>query len=138
MAEFRALRAAKREQMNQFYTALLARTRALPGVESVAATSMLPMVGGGWRVLLSLENRPLEPGDQAPDVQARALTPGYFRTMGVPILQGRALSVFESRARYAAWHRTEVGERVNRPEVPRQTTEARSKECRIASTAGAW
>ena len=73
-----------------FYREVLARVRALPGVEAAAYTSGLPMVmrGGIARVVL--------PGQEAiPDgdynVSRRYVTPQLFSALGVPLLAGRDL-----------------------------------------------
>lgn len=77
----------KREQ---FYQAVLRGVRALPGVESAAYASGLPMVmtGGIARVTL--------PGEEVRrdgnyTVSRRYVTPQFFRTLGIPLLAGRDL-----------------------------------------------
>ena len=71
----------------QFYRRVLDDVLALPGVESAAYTSFLPLVMGGgiWPVLL--------PGTTVPEdartASVRFVTPGYFATMRVPIVRGR-------------------------------------------------
>ena len=77
-----------------FFQGLVDRLAASPGVESAAATSFVPVGGGGFglgRVFLA-EGRPEPPS--APDVSAQwnVITPDYFRTLGIPLLQGRAFS----------------------------------------------
>jgi putative ABC transport system permease protein len=77
-----------------FFQGLVDRLAAAPGVESAAATSFVPVGGGGFglgRVFLA-EGRPEPPS--APDVSAQwnVITPDYFRTLGIPLLQGRAFS----------------------------------------------
>ncbi|MGE0814620.1 MAG: ABC transporter permease [Vicinamibacterales bacterium] len=74
----------KREQ---FYRRVLDDVRALPGVESAAYISFLPMVmrGGIWPMLTNSTTVP----EDARMASVRFVTPGYFATMGVPLLQGR-------------------------------------------------
>ena len=77
-----------------FFQGLVDRLAAAPGVESAAATSFVPVGGGGFglgRVFLA-EGRPEPPA--APDVSAQwnVITPDYFRALGIPLLQGRAFS----------------------------------------------
>jgi putative ABC transport system permease protein len=67
----------------------LSRLAALPGVEHVAGGSCLPVpfacIGTSfWRVDL-----PKPPDGQTPSSQVRPVTPGYFRTMGIPQIAGR-------------------------------------------------
>jgi putative ABC transport system permease protein len=66
---------------------LLERVRGLPGVESAALASSLPLGGVEWSSDFTVEGRPDEPGI---DFARRIVSPGYFRTMGVPLLAGRS------------------------------------------------
>jgi predicted permease len=71
-----------------FYRQLLERLRAIPGVHS-AGLAMMPLLSGDeWDRTVSVE------GYQARDSERtgafmNALSPDYFRTMGVPLLEGR-------------------------------------------------
>ena len=78
-------------QRSAFYDAVLERLRALPGVESAAAIDDLPFVGGSVQpVVLEGEAEKL-PRDQ-PTVQVRAITPGYFKTMRIPVIDGHDIA----------------------------------------------
>lgn len=81
---------AKTDRREQFYSAVLGRVRALPGVSSAAYISFLPMsVGGGiWPV--SVDGRPPRPSDRHV-ASMRFATPGYFATLGIPLVRGRDL-----------------------------------------------
>ena len=74
-----------------FYTDLIRRLEALPGVRSAAVTNWIPLVLQGDSVGISIEGRPdPAPGEgQRPTVVTRVVSPGYFRTMGIPLMQGR-------------------------------------------------
>ena len=74
-----------------FHAGVLEEVRALPGVTSAAYISFLPMVmtGGIWQI--EAEGHPNEPG-QARTASMRYVTPGYFRTLGIPIVAGRDVS----------------------------------------------
>jgi putative ABC transport system permease protein len=61
---------------------------ALPGVTSVAAATNVPMQGI-WNRRLAVEGQPLPDEKEAPFINASVVTPGYFKTLGVPILEGR-------------------------------------------------
>ena len=74
-----------------FYDALLTRLAALPGVEAVAAGSSLPFAGPNTANTFTIEGRKFEPGS-APDADLRAVTSDYFRTLGIPLVRGRAFS----------------------------------------------
>jgi putative ABC transport system permease protein len=60
-------------------------------VTSVAATSELPFDPGKVPQNFLIEgDPPVEPGRE-PDVMSRGVTPGYFRTLGIPLRRGRDL-----------------------------------------------
>jgi predicted permease len=70
------------------------RVRALPGVQSAAATIVLP-VEGGIDLPFLIEGRPPANGDlYSGDEQWRAVSPHYFSVFRIPLLRGRA---FEDR-----------------------------------------
>jgi predicted permease len=71
--------------------------RALPGVESAAYTSFLPMVMGGGIWTIEAEGRPSRPED-ARTASVRYLTPGYFATLGIPLRLGRDVSASDTAA----------------------------------------
>jgi predicted permease len=78
-----------------FYEQLETRLRRLPGVESVAISDSLPP-GGVPRSQPIFAPRvqgkpPLEDGTPG-IVVWRAVTPDYFRTLGIPIVRGRAFN----------------------------------------------
>ncbi len=86
-----------KEQARAFYDQLLKRVEALPGVRSAAAARALPMTGrldiGDWSfVLEGKHSTPPLPSEWHP-ADWQAITPGYFQTMRIPLLQGRGLEV---------------------------------------------
>jgi putative ABC transport system permease protein len=78
-----------------FYERLEARVRTLPGVERVGAVNILPLSANYDSRGVQVEDHP-RPEGQAFAPQARSVTPGYFGTMGVPLLRGR---LFDERDR---------------------------------------
>jgi putative ABC transport system permease protein len=72
-----------------FYERLAERVRSLPGVESTAAVSDLPLGGGSWGRSLTVEGQPILPVGEAPMINHCVATPDYFRTIGIPIRAGR-------------------------------------------------
>ena len=83
---------AKYKELDQraaFFKQLLERVRSLPGVEAASATATLPLSGDGWGRSLTVEGFPVLPVGQAPTIQHTVVTPGYFRTMAIPLLAGR-------------------------------------------------
>ena len=71
---------------------LLSELRAIPGVQNVAAVSELPMQGFFTPDEFSIEGRPYESSRDAPQGLFNRATPGYFRTMGIPLLRGRTFN----------------------------------------------
>jgi putative ABC transport system permease protein len=85
------------EKRKDFFNQLLERTRALPGVESAGAISDLPLSGGGWGRSLTVEGYPVLSVGQAPSINHCVITPGYFRAMGITLLDGRDFSDADAR-----------------------------------------
>ena len=74
-----------------FFLELERRLGAMPGVTSVGATNTIPLSGNDGDVNFHVEGTPLPaPGEAAPAVWFRRVTPGYFETMGIRIVRGRA------------------------------------------------
>jgi putative ABC transport system permease protein len=81
-----------------FFEAVLDRMRGLPGVTSVAATSELPFDPGKVPQNFLIEGDPaVEPGRE-PEVMSRGVSPGYFRTLGIPLRRGRDLETTDTAA----------------------------------------
>jgi putative ABC transport system permease protein len=80
--------------MWNFETALLERLRAVPGVRNVAAINVLPLTGRS--------NLPVQREGHADQsiggMEIRIITPGYFETMGIPILRGRPFTSHDTGA----------------------------------------
>ena len=75
-----------------FHYTMLDRVRALPGVQSAGATGYLPLAGySSLMDPLRLDGHPLPPGVLPPLAEFRVATPGYFETMGIPLIAGRLL-----------------------------------------------
>jgi predicted permease len=76
------------ERTRQFWESAMARVRALPGVQSAALVTRLPFAVNvsRWDIYVPGHHHP---GDQLDIVDETAVTPEYFATIGVPILQGR-------------------------------------------------
>ena len=73
-----------------FYQQVVDEVAALPAVISAAAAYRHPL-DAGWGTTFAFSSRPApSPGDE-PQARFRPVTPGYFETVGVPILRGRDL-----------------------------------------------
>ena len=73
----------------QFWEELLRETDALPSVEAVALTSMLPFSGNGSSSVITPEGYDPPPGESLLSPFQSTVSPGYFETMGIEVLEGR-------------------------------------------------
>lgn len=83
-------RYATGEQQEQFFQQLLDKLRPLPGVTAVAASSAAPFDGGSQSSDFEYEGQPANSSHQMPFAADYFVSPQYFETMQVPILQGRS------------------------------------------------
>ena len=79
------------EQRLAFYEQLEERLKSNPKIESVTVTSNVPIQGGFLRKMV-VDGKPLDQGQQAPNVTMLTVDPRYFKTMGLPIQRGRDLT----------------------------------------------
>ena len=75
------------DQGSNFYTQLLERVEALPGVQSASFADM-PLMGGAWISGISIEGYQAPPGRDMSG-RAKKVGPAFFGTMGIPLLRGR-------------------------------------------------
>jgi predicted permease len=71
-----------------FYNELLDRLRSAPGIRSAAFAAVPILAGDEWDSSMGVEGHQVKDGE---DMQAfmNAVSPGYFKTMNVPLLEGR-------------------------------------------------
>lgn len=86
-----ALKYPKVEQSINFHKEMLRRIGTLPGVQSASITTNLPL-GGRDTNNFDLEIRPTPSGKSQEVAEFLSVSPEYFRTLGIPLLKGRALS----------------------------------------------
>ncbi len=82
------------EQLLGFYDRLLEGVRALPGVNGAAIASNIPFSGRPTidaHIVEGIE----PPGGEAPQAEIKVVGPGYFKTMGMTLLQGRDFNEFD-------------------------------------------
>ena len=67
---------------------LVDRVKAIPGVRAAGATWFLPFDGPGSRTSYWVGGRPIPESDKQPGTSVLAVTPGYFETLGIPVVRG--------------------------------------------------
>jgi len=79
--------------VSEYYERVLNSIRELPGVASAAAVTVLPMstIGSDFYRPYWLEGARPE-GNAVPQANVRMATPGYFATLGLPLVAGREFS----------------------------------------------
>jgi predicted permease len=79
-----------KEQGRDFYRRLVERVRAMPGVEGSAFIDRMPLGDGSnnWGPVYPVEQGPPPPGEGM-DAYAETVSPGYFKTMRLPLVDGR-------------------------------------------------
>jgi putative ABC transport system permease protein len=90
------------EATASFYRHLLEKIQSLPGVESAAAISHLPLSGDYWGGTLTFEGvtANAERADLASfEVDQRVITPDYFTTMKTSLLEGRFFNTQDVKGR---------------------------------------
>ena len=87
----------KADQIDRFVADYLERVRAVPGVISAGGAMPLPMGGDdGWNVTFNILDHPL-PKSLRPSAGFYLVTNGFFETMKIPVLRGRAFDEHDTR-----------------------------------------
>jgi putative ABC transport system permease protein len=94
---------------------IVERVATLPGVQSAAITTMLPMAGAGATIHFNRAAYPPKGPDDYVMAGFRAATPEYLSTLGVPLRRGRLLS---SSDREGAPHVVVINESMARQYFP--------------------
>lgn len=73
------------------YQPVLERIRQMPGVRSAALATAPPLAGNDMHTSFTVLGRPRDPA-RRPEARITAVSGGYARTLGTPIIQGRTIS----------------------------------------------
>jgi putative ABC transport system permease protein len=76
-------------QKAEFFERLIADVRRLPGVQKAGLVTVLPGEGNGGDSLLTIAEHPPLPNGPAQYALRRGAEPGYFESLGIPLLHGR-------------------------------------------------
>jgi predicted permease len=77
------------QKITRFYDELIRRLELIPGVEAAAASTSIPLAGGGWGKYFTIEERPAPRMADVPLIAYRQVTAHYIRAMGIPLHEGR-------------------------------------------------
>ncbi|MBA3767474.1 MAG: ABC transporter permease, partial [Acidobacteria bacterium] len=116
-------------QSVEYFRRVISRVKEQSGVEVAALSSNYPLnprgiTRGPNNISIQLEGHSLSEGQLAPQVDPRAITPDYFRTIGAPLIRGRMFTdtddekaplvgiINESAARHRWGSEDPVGKRV--------------------------
>jgi putative ABC transport system permease protein len=112
------------EQQTAFADALLDRVKNLPGVQFAGITHSMPLVGD-YVLGFNIEGRPAIAPSDLPSTNYYAVTPDYFRAMGIHLLRGRTFTpqddakaprvaiINETMARQYFPNEDPIGKRIN-------------------------
>jgi putative ABC transport system permease protein len=79
-------------EIDGFYRQLLERFKAVPGVTKASVSSALPLLGFGVSRKFSVVGQPENARSSRPSAGVQMVTPEYFETFGIRMLQGRTLN----------------------------------------------
>lgn len=85
--------ADRRGAVAAYYRQVRERLLAVPGVTSVGGIQLMPLTGGNWSFPYLAEGHEPGPDGNLESANFRVVTPGYFRTLGIPLLRGRDLEI---------------------------------------------
>jgi putative ABC transport system permease protein len=83
------------QQQTEFYRRVLDRLNSGPGIKAISIASEVPFGDGGISDNLRVEGIPPQPGEIR-FAAINSVDPGYFRTMNIPLRQGREFSEQDS------------------------------------------
>jgi putative ABC transport system permease protein len=79
-------------QRAAFARSVLERVRAIPGVRSAATVDFLPFIGGPGSGGVEIAGHPRNPNEPQQIIWQTRASPGFFETLGIPLLRGRDIA----------------------------------------------
>ena len=83
-----ARRYQSESELTGFFGKILERLSVVPGVSATAGVTNLPLSGEGSAGYISLDDRPAPPPGQTLGASRQIVSPGYFRAMRIPLIEG--------------------------------------------------
>ena len=117
------------ELRTAFYESVVREMQAIPGVRAVSAINHLPLAGDMWGMPYRPEGRPIPKPGEGVSTTYRVILPGYFKTMRLPLMEGRDFNdndrlgvpgvviVNEELARAAWLGEDPIGKRIGLPSM---------------------
>src|SRR5271154_3740893 len=90
--DLRTDRYSKDPAILNFWQQVLDRIRTIPGVESAALGTVVPLTGNHRRSDITIEGLPIPGPGEFPHPDRHTISAGYTTTMGIPLLRGRNFS----------------------------------------------
>src|SRR5713101_1348156 len=81
----------------EFDRQLVAKLEALPGIQSVALSSRVPLAFGGGSTSVKPEGY-VSQANESMETQVAIITPNYFQTMQIPIVKGRDFTLQDTKS----------------------------------------
>lgn len=79
-------------EQEAFYAALIDHLRNIPGVSSAGFADSVPFDNQGGSSSFNIKGQPTAPNNPGPHGNIRLISPGYFATLRIPVLQGRTFT----------------------------------------------
>jgi predicted permease len=79
-----------RDRFDDFRRELLAEVATVPGIVNAGTTSNIPLLGASWTHEINM-------GAVRESARFTWVSPGYFATMGIPVLRGRGFTLRDTR-----------------------------------------
>jgi putative ABC transport system permease protein len=84
------------KDVGNFYTTVLQRIEAIPGVQSASAVSFLPLTGLGIGTSFYRLDQPKPAPGQVQGTAVKPVAPGFFKTMGIQQVSGRDFNAMDT------------------------------------------
>ena len=84
-------------QQVTFFQQLIENLRALPGVQSVGATSTVPISGGDFLLEFGIQGRPVSQPGAGLSTMYYSVSADYFKTMSIPLVRGRYFTEHDTK-----------------------------------------
>ncbi|HZR09950.1 MAG TPA: ABC transporter permease [Myxococcales bacterium] len=84
------------EGFSSINSRLVENVSRIPGVDSAATTNAVPLTNTGWDFGFLVEGRPPPQPGTEPDTRVNWVSPGFFHTLRIPLIEGRELATTDT------------------------------------------